>query len=314
MLKYVSKRIIYTLMIFLGVTVLVFIFGIMSPGDPAELALSRGGAYQPTDDQIEVVREKLGLNVPYHKQYINWIKGVFKFDFGNSYSTNRRVTEIFKEKLPYTLKLGMFSIIITIIFGVSSGINAAKNYNSILDYIIQTLQNVFLSMPQFWIGLLLILLFSEKHKILPSNGVQSIKHYILPSLTLSLVGLSNISRLTRSSFLSEFGKHYYLFGKARAISKRKLVYKHTFKNAILPVLPMIGNYIGGILGGSSIVEIVFGIPGLGSFAVNAILLKDIPVIQAYVLFSSAIYLFTYMTIDLISISLNPKLKGQLNEE
>lgn len=314
MKKFIARKLAYMVLIFLGISILIFILGHLAPGDPAELALSRDGAFQPTEEQIEATREKLGLSGPLYVQYFSWLKKIIRLDFGTSYSTSRQVGEIFAEKLPYTLKLSIFSIIIIVLFGLIFGILAAVSYNSLLDYFIQGLQNIFLSLPQFWIGIFLILVFNERLKILPSSGVGSFKHYILPSLTLSLIGLSNISRLTRAAFLNELGKAYYNYGIARSISKKRIVFTHVFPNAFLSVLPLIGNYVAGLIGGSSIVETIFAIPGIGAFAVNSILLKDIPVLQAYVLFTSAVFLISYTLVDLISISLNPRLKGELTNE
>lgn len=302
------------LLVFLGISVFMFVLGLLSPGDPAELALSRGGNYQPTDEQIHMMREVLGLNKPYFLQYIDWLKKALVFDFGISYSTGKAVGQLFLEKLPYTLKLGIVSVIITGVLGVTSGILAATNHDKFLDSLIKSFQNIVLSLPQFWIGLLLILVFNEKLKILPSSGVGSFRHLILPAVTLSLIGIGNISRFSRSSFLSELGKSYYSYGVARGISNRILFFKHLFKNAMLGVLPLIGNYVGGLLGGSSVVELIFAVPGIGAFAVESILLKDIPFIQAYVLFSSGIFLVTYTFVDIISGLLNPKLKGELDDK
>lgn len=314
MKKLILNRMCYLILLLLGISALAFMFGVLAPGDPAELALSRGGVYTPTPEQIEKLREEMGQNDPLYIQYFNWLKKILKFDFGTSFANDRKISDLFLEKIPITLNLAVWSAILTIFFGILSGILAASNYHTKVDGFIVTMQNILLSLPQFWVGLILILFFSEKLKLLPTSGYGTAKHMILPAFTLSMASIANISRLTRASFLSEFGENYYTYGVARGIKKRRIVFKHILKNAITPVLPALGNFIGGIIGGSAVVETIFALPGIGSFAIESIFMKDYPVIQMYVLFTGIVFLVFYNVVDILTEIANPKLQRDIKDE
>lgn len=314
MQKYILKKLLYMIIVFFGITVITFVLGIFSPGDPAELALSQGGGYIPTEEQIQLMRENMGLNAPYYIQYFQWLKKFLLLDFGVSNISSRPILDLFKEKLPLTLQLAAYTLVIRIVFGLGLGILAAANYRSLIDETIKVVLNIFLSLPQFWIGLLLILLFNEKLKLLPSSGVGSIEHMIMPAVTLSLIAMANIARFTRSVFLQELGKSYYRYGIVRGISKYRMIFSHIFKNTLVSILPMLGNHIGGILGASAVVEVIFAIPGIGSFAIESIFLKDFPVVQAYVIFTGGIFLLVYNLVDIFSQLLNPRLKTAVSDD
>lgn len=291
-----------------GVTIIAFLLGLISPGDPAELSLSRSGNYAPTPEQVESRREDMGLNKPVHIQYLNWVKNIAKGDLGRSYSSNEEISEMITRKLPITFKLAIYSISITTILGIGLGIVAAIFRDSYIDSIIKFITNNMLSLPSFWVGLLFILIFSEILGILPTSGNGGWKHMIMPALALSLPTIATITRLMRSAMIQEFGKQYYIAHKAKGISKYSLYIKNIFPNAILPVLTLLGNFMGSILGGSAVIETIFALPGLGSYAIESIYLKDFPYLQAYVLITGFVFVAVTTLVDILSRYINPKIR------
>lgn len=290
-----------------GISLIAFFLGILSPGNPAEIALNQGG-YEATDEQIKQMEKELGLDKPYHIQYLNWVGKIFKGDFGKSYKTGRDVFGEIQKRFPKTLSLAMYSIVLTCVFGIGMGILASWNRNNTTEKIIMTILNMILSLPVFWIGLILILIFSEKLRWLPTSGYGSIKHMILPAITLSFIPASTIARLMRASLIAEFGKSYYIVATTRGLSKFNLIIKNALPNAIIPVLALLGNFLGGILGGTVVVESIFAIPGLGSFAIESIASKDFPVLQAYVLITGTIFVFISLIVDIVGILISPKVR------
>lgn len=290
-----------------GISLIAFFLGILSPGNPAEIALNQGG-YEATDEQIKQMEKEMGLDKPYHIQYLNWMSKVLKGDFGKSYKTGRDVFGEIQKRFPKTLKLAIYSMILTSVFGIGMGILASWNRNNMIEKSIMIILNVILSLPTFWIGLILILVFSENLRWLPTSGYGSIKHMILPAITLSFIPASTIARLMRASLIAEFGKSYYIVATTRGLSKYDLIIKNAMPNAIIPVLALLGNFFGGILGGTVVVESIFAIPGLGSFAIEGIASKDFPVLQAYVLITGTIFVLISLLVDIVGIFISPKVR------
>lgn len=307
MREYVISRIIMLIPTLVGISIIAFFLGVLSPGNPAEIALSQGG-YEPTKIQIEKMEKELGLDKPYHIQYTNWMKKILSGDFGKSYTTGRDVFQEIQKRFPKTFKLAVYSMILILIFGLGLGIIAAWNKDLLIEKFIMLVLNVMLSFPVFWIGLILILIFSEKLKVLPTSGYGNFKYMILPSITLSLISIATIARLMRASLIAEFGKSYYIAAQTRGLSKVKLIIKNAFPNALIPVLPMLGNFFGSVLGGSVVVESIFAIPGLGSYAIESIASKDFPVLQSYVLVSGLIFVVVNFAVDILGIYISPKVR------
>lgn len=307
MKKYFAGRVIALIPTLFGISVIAFLLGILSPGNPAEIALSQGG-YEPTPDQIEYMEKELGLDKPYSVQYFNWLGNVLKGDFGKSYINGRPVADELLRRLPKTVCLAAYSIFITCFFGISLGIIAAWFRETVVERFLMVFLNIILSLPAFWIGLLLILFFSEKMKLFPTSGYGGIRHMILPAITLSCITTATIARLMRASLLAEFGKSYYITAATRGLSKKQLIVNNALPNAVAPVLPMIGNFLGGILGGTVVVESIFAIPGIGSYAIEAIGTKDYPVLQSYVLVTGFIFIVISLLVDIIGIWISPKLR------
>lgn len=308
MLYYAGKKILSAIPVLVGISMLAFILGLLSPGDPAEFVLSQNGLTVPTEAELAAMREELGLNVPAYTRYWNWLIGLLQGDLGESYVTGRSITKEILLRLPLTMKLAALSLILTICVGLSMGIVCAEKEGSKVDSFVKSLTNIMLSIPGFWLALVLILIFSEKLRILPTSGSDGLASFVLPSIVLSFATMGTICRFMRGAMLEEFSKQYYLVAKVRGLSKMKLLFNYAFPNALIPVIALLGNYFAGVLGGSAIVESIFAIPGMGTMALEAIRMRDYPVLQAYVLVSGWILVLVTLGVDLLIAYLNPKVR------
>lgn len=301
------KPIVKLILVLLGISMIAFLLGVISPGDPAELALSRGGNYSPSTEQIEAMREEMGLNKPYIIQFLNWLKNILSGNLGTSFSTNERVSNMILNRIPITISLSISAFLCALIFGISLGIIAAYNRGGVLDYVVSSLSNLSLSFPGFWVALILILIFSESLGLLPTSGFGSFKQMIMPTVVTALPTIAMIQRLMRAAMLKEYALLYYTAGISRGISKWYMSINQVMRNALISIIPMLGIYLGGILGGSAIVESIFAMPGLGSLAIEAIKMKDFPVIQAYVLITGTIFVLITGLVDIIIGIIYPKI-------
>lgn len=301
------KRIMRLVFVLLGISLIAFLLGLISPGDPAELALSRGGNYAPNPEQIEKMREEMGLNQPYITQFLNWLKKTISGDLGVSFSTNERVSEMILKRISVTISLSVSAFFCALVFGISSGIIAAYNRGNFIDYAVSSLSNLSLSLPGFWVALIFILVFSEQLGWLPTSGFGSFKQIIMPTLVTALPTIAMVQRLMRAAMLKEYALPYYTAGIARGIPKFYMSINQVMRNALISIIPMLGTYLGAILGGSAIVESIFAMPGLGSLAIEAIKMKDFPVIQAYVLITGTIFVLVTGLVDIIIEIIYPKI-------
>lgn len=308
MLKYVFIRLLSAVPILLGISILAFALGVLSPGDPAEFALNQNGFDMPTAEQIANMRQELGLNRSLLTQYFDWLANVLQGNLGTSYIHGRNIAEEIMHRLPITMLLACLSLLVAGIGGIGLGTLCAIYQDSWLDNTVKNISNVMLSIPGFWLALVLILLFSEKLRLLPTSGSASLVHFILPAIVLSFATMGTVCRFMRGVLLAEFGKQYFLVARVRGLSKFKQIFVYALPNAIIPVLALLGNYFAGVLGGSVIVENIFAIPGISSMALEAIRFRDYPVLQAYVLISGWILVFVTIAVDILICYLNPKVK------
>lgn len=308
MIRYCIYRLTITFPVLLGISMLAFILGILSPGDPAEFALNQNGLEEPTEEQILAMRSELGLDKPAYVRFSGWLLQVFHGDLGTSYITGRDIWDELFLRLPTTVELACFALVIASIFGISLGVLCAVYKDSLFDRIILFLTNIMLSVPSFWLSLIMLLVFSELLKVLPTSGSDSWKHFLMPAFAVSFSTIATLCRFTRSAVLKEFGEQYFVIAKARGLSKNKLLFQYALPNAILPVIALLGNYWAGILGGSVIAESIFAIPGISSMALEAIRYRDYPVLQAYVLVTGWILVLVTLGVDLLMAYFNPKIK------
>lgn len=308
MIRYCYKRIFLALPVMLGISLLAFILGLLSPGDPAEFALNQNGMDAPTDAQIAAMREELGLNRPVYVQYGSWLLQVLQGDFGSSYINGKDILQELLLRLPVTVELALLALVLAAVIGVGAGTLCAVYKDSYLDKIVQFFTNVLLAVPGFWLALLMILLFSETLRLLPTSGSESLRYFILPALAVSFSTMATVCRYMRSSLLTEFAAQYFLVARVRGLSLPKLLFCYAFPNAMLPVIALLGNYLAGILGGSVIAESIFALPGISSMALEAIRFRDYPVLQAYVLFTGWLLVIITLAVDMLMFYLNPKLR------
>lgn len=308
MIRYCVQRLLSAIPVLIGISLIAFILGLLTPGDPAMMALSRDGMSEVTTEMIEAKREELGLNDSFPVQYGRWLFNALQGDLGRSYSDNTQVSGELLRRLPVTLQLSACSLILVIIFGIAGGILSAAEAGKAVDSMMKVLTNLMLSFPSFWLAIILIIIFAENLKILPTSGVGGLRYMVLPSVTLAAANIGMTIRLMRSSMLTEFGKQYMLAANAKGIGKVRGLLAHAFPNAVVPVITLIGNYAGGILGGSFIIENIFSLPGIGSYVLSAIHSRDYPVIQGYVLVMGFTYVVISLIIDLLCALAQPKIR------
>jgi len=305
--RYIGKRLLMMIPVLLGVIVVVFSIMYMTPGDPARMIL---GETAPAS-AVEELRETLGLNDSYFSQLLNYVKNVvFKFDLGNSYSSKKPVIDEILERFPTTILLATLSVAISVIVGVSMGIVSATKQYSIFDKIATSISLLGVSMPTFWAGLMAVIIFSVHLRWLPASGSYGWKYWILPSLTLGLSSSATIMRMTRSSMLEVIRQDYIRTARAKGQNERVVIIYHALKNAMIPVITVIGMRFGTLLGGSVLIESVFAIPGLGKFIIDSINMRDNPVVQGGVLLLALSFSICNLLVDILYGYLDPRIKSQ----
>ncbi|GJG95587.1 glutathione ABC transporter permease GsiC [Cupriavidus pauculus] len=304
MLNYFLKRFLGVIPTMLLVAVLVFLFVHMLPGDPARLAAG------PEADQatVELVRKDLGLDRPMHEQFVRFFTNALQGEFGTSLRTKRPVSEEIGERFLPTLYLTISSMIWAVIFGMTIGISSAVWRNKWPDRLGMTLAVSGISFPAFALGMLLMEVFSVQLGWLPSIGADSWKHYILPSLTLGAAVAAVMARFTRASFIEVLQEDFVRTARAKGVRETVVVIKHTLRNAMIPVVTMMGLQFGFLLGGSILVEKVFNWPGLGRLLVDAVEMRDYPVIQAEVLLFSLEFILINLVVDMLYTVINPTIR------
>ncbi|ABR48168.1 binding-protein-dependent transport systems inner membrane component [Alkaliphilus metalliredigens QYMF] len=302
--QYTFKRIVHMVVILLGVTFLTFALTSMSPSDAAEMTLSRQGV-APTAELLEATREKMGLHDPFIIQYVNWLKGVLQGDFGTSFQHGDTVFAQMSRRIPQTIKLTLLSTGVMIIFALPLGILSAIYKNKPIDYIIRFTSFIGIAMPNFWLGLILMLVFGVMKQWLPVMSDGSLKSSILPVATLAIPMICRYARQIRVAILEEMSSEYVIGARARGVKELDIILKNVLPNCVLPVITLLGLSIGGLLGGTAIIESIFSWPGVGRMAIDAITVRDYPVIQAYVIWMTIIYVFINLGVDLLNTLLDP---------
>ena len=304
MLKYISKRIIYLIPVLIGIVFLVFTIMYFSPGDPARLIL---GDRAP-EEQVAALRHELGLDLPYYQQLFNYIKNAIHGDFGNSYQLRMPVWDIIKLRFPLTLQLTTFTMLIAVLIGVPVGILSAVKQYSVIDAFSVIFALLMASIPAFWLGMLLMLLFSLNLGWLPSSGYEGVKWLILPSITLGFINCATIMRMTRSSMLEVVRQDFIRTARAKGATEKRVVFKHALKNAIIPVITVVGTAFGSSLGGAVVTETVFGLPGMGTQIITAIRQKDNPVVLASVIVIALAFSLVNLIVDILYTYIDPRIR------
>ncbi len=310
MYQYIVRRLFLTIPVVLGVSIIVFSIIRMLPGDPAR-ALA---GVQATPEFIEQTRVRYGLDQPLHIQYGRFMAGLVTGDLGTSTFSRRPVTTEIAERFPRTLTLATISLLIATILGVSAGIVSATKRNSWFDNASMLVALVGVAAPVFWMALMLQLLFSVHLRWLPATGMGSVAHLILPSITLGMASAALMARITRSSMLDVLKQDFITTARSKGLAERIVVYKHALKNALIPVVTVLGLQFGILLGGAVLTETVFAWPGVGRLLVDAILRRDYPVVQGTVMLLAFLFVIINLTVDVIYAFLDPRIHYQGKEE
>ena len=286
-LKYIGRRLLVLIPVLLGISLAAFLLGRIAPGDPVDDALFRIGIEFPTEEDRADMRAELGLDRPLPVQYLDWLGDALRGDLGRSYIGNKDIAQELMTRLPITLKVSLAAMLAAVVFGVGGGVLMAACHGTWLDTVLKGLSTLLLSVPGFWLALFLITVFAEWLHLLPTSGLDR--------------GLASL------------GEQYIVVANAKGLSQRAVMVGHAFRNSLVPIITLIGNYFGGILGGSTIIENIFAIPGLGSYVLSAIQNRDYPVIQGYVLITGTTFVLVTLAIDLLYIAVNPKIRLQGGE-
>ncbi|MDR1732206.1 MAG: ABC transporter permease [Synergistaceae bacterium] len=306
MIRYIVKRIITLIPVVLGVTLLVFVIMQLAPGDPARQILGEAAP----EEAVEKLRVEMGLRDPVLLRYVRYMTRFVQGDFGTSYIKNRSVASEIASRFPYTVKLAVVAAVLTVVLSIPLGILAAVKQNTIFDNLSMIITLIGISMPVFWLGLLLILQFSLKFRWVPVAGAQSWRSYILPAICLSFVNMSTVARTTRSSMLETIRQDYIRTALAKGVARTKVVHKHAFRNALIPTITVIGIQMSQLLGGSVLVETVFAWPGLGRLMVEAINQRDTPMVLGCVILLTIIFSVLNLIIDLCYGLVDPRIRAQ----
>ena len=307
MLRYIIGRILLIIPSLIVVIFIIFVILNITPGDPARSIL--GFTAEP--EEVAALNKELGLDKPLMERFINYLVDAVHLDFGWSYRTQAPVFDGIFSQFPTTFKLAVLAVITASLIGIPLGIISAIRQYSVFDYTL-TVGSLFLaSVPGFFLGLLLILTFSLRLGLLPSSGIGSARHYILPVLTLALHSAALLARMTRTSMLETLRQDYIRTAKSKGADKRRIILHHALKPALMPIITMLGMNFAGLLGGALIIEIVFGLPGIGSIIITSIYNKDAPVILAVSILMVVTYKLIMLAVDIIQVLIDPRLKSQL---
>ncbi|WP_282938406.1 nickel ABC transporter permease [Paenibacillus sp. RC67] len=304
MVSYIVKRVLQMIPTLIGVSIIAFILIHAVPGDPAQMI----AGHEASEQDVQAIRERLGLDQPLYVQYGTYVGNLLKGDLGTSLRSSRPVVEEIMTRFPTTIMLTVMAVVIMVVIGLFAGIVSATKPNSTVDNTTMMISLFGISMPVFWLGIMLILIFSYYLHLLPSGGNDSFKYFILPSLALGLSSSAILARLTRSSMLEVINQDFVRTARAKGVKEKFVVYKHALKNALIPVVTIVGLEFGHLLGGAVLTETVFSMNGLGRFIIQSIQFRDYPAIQGSVLFVAAIFVIVNLIVDLSYGLIDPRVK------
>ena len=309
MLRYILKKTGSFLIVLVGITFISFLLSYLSPSDPVEIMMKKKGN-MVSEEVIQQKREELGLDKPFLVQYAKWVKGIVEGDFGTSYKSNKPVLREIKKCLPYTVRLTVLSMFLTILISTPIGILCAKYKDRLLDNIFRFITYLFSSLPSFFLALVLMYLFSLKLKLLPVIAKGNKSGIVMPAMVLSLTLASWYIRQVRAIVLKELEKGYIDGLLTRGISETRILSGHVLRNCLMPLVTLLGISFGTMLGGSTIVESIFTWPGVGKLAVDAITSRDYPVIQGYVVWMAVIFLVINAIVEFSYSFMDPRIRRE----
>jgi ABC-type dipeptide/oligopeptide/nickel transport system permease component len=300
---YLARRLFQSALVLFGISFVVF-FILHLTGDPALVLLPPDA----TAEDVRQFRDAMGFNDPFFVQYARFLRGALHGDFGQSVRHGEPAFGLVVERLPATFKLSGAALLIALCLAIPAGIVSAVRRNTLLDYVSTVVALLGQSMPTFWLGIMLILVFSVQFHLLPSSGYGTLQHLVLPAVTLGLFTTARITRLTRSGMLEVLNQDYIRTARAKGVGDRPVVWKHALKNAAIPVVTIVGIELGTLLGGSVITETIFAWPGVGRLSVQAIYNRDYPVVQAAVFLLATTFVVVNLVVDLLYAYLDPRIR------
>jgi ABC-type dipeptide/oligopeptide/nickel transport system permease component len=300
---YILKRLFHSIFVLVGISLVVFII-LHLTGDPAALLMPMDA----TPEQVAQFRKEMGFTDPVIVQYWRFFRGTLKGDFGNSFRHSQPALDLVLERMPATIQLTIAALVLALLIAIPVGIFSAIKRNTLLDHIGMTGALLGQSTPVFWLGIMLILIFSVTLQWFPSSGRGEIEHLVLPAITLGMFSMARTARMMRSSMLEVLGQEYIKTAKAKGLAPRVVILKHALKNASIPVVTIIGMELGTLLGGAVITETIFAWPGVGRLAVQAIYNRDYPVVQAAVFILASIFVLVNLVVDILYTYLDPRVK------
>ena len=306
MVKYILKRLLMMIPIIIGISLLIFFVMSLSPGDPARLIL---GENVP-QEEVDQLREEMGLNDPLVVQYGNYVANALRGDLGESYRTGLSVTDEIVARYPNTMKLATGAVMIAIVLGIPIGVISAIKQYTLIDNISMMVSMVLTSMPGFWYGLMLMLVFALKLGWFPAAGSKSPIYFVLPCFTLACNTFALIVRMTRSAMLEEIRQDYVRTARAKGVKPLRVTMRHSLRNALLPIITVAGMQYGILLGGAVVIESVFSISGLGTLIVNSVKMKDTPMVMAAIMFIAIVSGLVNLGVDVLYTFIDPRLKSR----
>jgi peptide/nickel transport system permease protein len=304
MLRYILRRLVAAIPTLVGVATVVFLLLRLLPGDPARVI----AGLLASEEDVERIRRGLGLDQPVLVQYGVFMGRLLQLNLGTSARTSQPVTVEVLDRLPSTMQLAVISVLLALVVGIVAGVVAARSHGTVVDYLVSALTLVGVSMPVYWLGLMLIVVFAINLRLLPAAGSDQPTSFVLPSLTLASFSVALIARMTRSSMLEVLRQDYVRTARAKGLRDRAVVFRHALKNALLPVLTVIGLQFGTLLGGAVLTETVFGWPGIGQLLIESIFARDYPVVQGIVLTVSVLFILVNLVVDLLYGCVDPRIR------
>lgn len=307
MAKYIIKRLIMCILVVFCASIIIFTIMYFVPGDPVEIMM---GANASVEDK-NLMREQMGLNKPYIVQLGNFLYNTFlKLDLGVSYTYNQPITAEMLKRFPRTLMIGVLCIIVDVIVSIPLGIQAALKQGKWQDRLSTIFAMACVSVPDFWFALMLVIIFSQKLKLLPSYGIGGPKYYIMPVMAGALAGIGGLLRQTRSGMLDVMKSDFVTTARAKGVEEKKVISKHMLPNALIPVITVIGGHFGRAVAGTVIIEQIFSIPGIGQYMLNAVNSRDYPVIRGGVVLLALTTSVIMLVVDLVYAMIDPRIKAQ----
>ena len=307
MKKYILKRILYMIPVLLGVAFLIFSILALTPGDPGSIILG----ITAKQEDIDALNAQFGYDQPFLVRFFNYIRDlVLHFDMGTSYARRQPVVNDIIARFPNTLMLALMSMALSALIGVSLGIVSAVRQYTTLDHVLVVVALVFASIPGFWMALMLLLFFSLRLGWLPSFGADSFRHFILPTITVSLTSAAGLLRLTRASMLETVRQEYIRTARAKGAGEKIVIWRHALRNALIPVITTMGTSFGASLGGAIIAETVFAMPGMGTLLTSAIRQKDVPVVMGASLFLALLFSLVVLLVDILYAVIDPRIRAK----